>query len=357
MQKIELRMMPSSLTVTDEGLCVEGLVNKTDSWSRTLGVAKRFKEKIKKGAFEKAIQANPRIDFLAEHDTRQLLATTENDSLTLWEDEEGLKMRAVICPTSYGKDIYELMKSNIVNNMSFGFRSISDKWKKLTDGTYERVIEKLELSEVSVVRNPAYPQSAIAARGLDIVEDVEIPDDIEVEERSNCNMDEEKKKEEQRAYASYLYGRTDVVNSAMNIVAECSSLSGYLMKYVGEDKDTATVLVSLQHAITMASKIINDEIQVLVDDFNKYDSELKSIQSDSEVLETNSLKTEDVEIEVRNEENVDEKPETTEEVVETKEVVEEKVETDETEKVEEVKTDENRSLDLSKYRNQIKERR
>ena len=190
MEKLELRVMQTSISTEGSDMIVEGLVNKTESWSHTLGMRKKFREKICRGAFDKAIQTAPRIDFLAEHDSSKLLATTENGSLQLWEDAEGLKMRAKICPTSYGKDMYELMKSNLVRHMSFGFRVISDKWKKLANGTFERTVDALELSEVSVVRNPAYPQSAIAARGIELVEDVDIPEEI-LEERSQEEMNKE----------------------------------------------------------------------------------------------------------------------------------------------------------------------
>lgn len=358
MDKLELRVIPTSLTIEDGDMVVEGLVNRTECWSHTLGIRKKFREKISKGAFSKAIQDAQRIDFLAEHDTSRLLSTTDNGSLELWEDEEGLKMRATICPTSYGKDMYELMKHKLVNHMSFGFKAISDKWRKLTNGTYERIVERLELLEVSVVRNPAYPQSAIAARGLELIEDVEIPDDIK-EERSN----EVENSGEMRAYATYLYSKNDVINSAMNIVAECSSLSGYLMRYVGEDKDTAEVLVSLQHSITMANKIINDEIQVLVDDFNKIDKEVKEYQNnersleDSETLEKpdelckdNEDKSETKDKESNSEED------SAEETTEEKDKSEEKPKSEEFEESEEDKKDE-RSFDLSAYRQRVKERR
>lgn len=353
MDKLELRVTPTSLTIEDGDMIVEGLVNRTECWSHTLGIRKKFREKISKGAFSRAIQDAERIDFLAEHDTSRLLSTTDNDSLELWEDEEGLKMRATICPTSYGKDMYELMKHKLVNHMSFGFKVISDKWKKLANGTYERTVERLKLLEVSVVRNPAYPQSAIAARGLELVEDVDIPDDVQ-EERSN-----EVEKDEKRAYATYLYGRNDVINSAMNIVAECSSLSGYLMRYVGEDKDTAEVLVSLQHSITMANKIINDEIQVLVDDFNKQDNEVKEYKNEQASNDERNLEdSEDVEkteeSDVESEENVE--ISLSEEELKD-EVEKEKEEPKEDEPKEPESEKDERSFDLSSYRQRVKERR
>lgn len=187
MEKLEVRVLDSQLSVQDDMMIVEGLVNKTEAWSHYLGQRNKFKEKIEKGAFTRAIQNQPRIDFLGEHKIDMLLATTENGSLELWEDEEGLKMRAQIAPTSYGKDLFTLMKHKMLNHMSFGFKVVKDNWKKVADGTFERSISELMLKEVSVVRNPAYPQSAIAARGIDVVEDVEIPTEVQNEERNEEN--------------------------------------------------------------------------------------------------------------------------------------------------------------------------
>lgn len=188
MNNMEIRFLTSDLTTTDEGvMLVEGLVNKTESWSNELGQKRKFREKINKGAFAKALVDAPRVDFLMEHDGSKLLATTQNGSLTLFEDEEGLKMRAEIVPTTYGKDLYALMRSKIINHMSFGFRVLNDKWKKLTDGTYQREIDSLQLIEVSAVRNPAYPQSMIQARGLNVVENEDeiIPQNIDEEVRTD----------------------------------------------------------------------------------------------------------------------------------------------------------------------------
>lgn len=194
--QIELRVLPANLTTENEMMLVEGLVNKTESWSETLGKVKRFKEKINKGVFKRAIDKNPVIDFLGEHNSNYLLASTVNDSLQLWEDEEGLKMRARISNTSFGKDFFIQIKEGILGHMSFGFKVVGQEWRKLLDGTFERTITDMELFEISVVRTPAYPQSTISARGLDVVEDVEIPNDlVEVEEIRETEKIEEVKED------------------------------------------------------------------------------------------------------------------------------------------------------------------
>ena len=178
--KLEFRVQKMNLRTDGEMMIVEGLVNKTETWSQMLGNVKRFKEKIVKGAFTKAINEAPYIDFLAEHDKSKILATTSNDSLELFEDEEGLKMRARIVPTAYGKDYYTLIKENIINHMSFGFSVLGQEFRRLSDGTYERTVTALKLFEVSAVRQPAYLASNISARGIEIVEDIDIPDEIDV---------------------------------------------------------------------------------------------------------------------------------------------------------------------------------
>lgn len=189
--KLELRVRDSELRANEDGsMTVSGYVNMTDQPSEILGQAKKFVEKIAKGAFSRSIISSEKdIDFLAEHNRSLILASTRNKSLELVEDEHGLFMSAVITPTSWGKDYYELINSKILRNMSFGFRTIKDEWKLIKPNLYERVIQELELFEVSVVKDPAYSQSTIEARGIDVIEDVTIPEELEEENR---NMEEHK---------------------------------------------------------------------------------------------------------------------------------------------------------------------
>lgn len=187
--KVEIRAVEEDGT----SLTVSGYVNKTNAPSEILGDKQKFIEKIAPGAFTKALQRakNP-IDFLAEHDRKYLLASTNNDSLTLKEDKEGLYFEARISPTSWGKDYYQLIKDGLIQNMSFGFRSLKDKWKRLSNDLLERTVYDLELYEVSAVKNPAYTQSTLSARNIDIIEDIEIPSEVmEIKEnkRSLTNME------------------------------------------------------------------------------------------------------------------------------------------------------------------------
>ncbi|MED0667743.1 phage major capsid protein [Bacillus badius] len=195
--EMELRVTKARLESNSEGLLkVSGYVNRTEQPSEILGGTKRFIEKIAKGAFAQAIKSSQKdIDFLAEHDSKKILASTRNGSLQLKEDESGLFMQAIITPTSWGRDYYELINSGMLRNMSFGFRTIKDSWKRIEANLHERTIEELELFEVSVVKDPAYSQSTIAARGIDLIEEVIVPSNVKTgyaidkkEEREN-NME------------------------------------------------------------------------------------------------------------------------------------------------------------------------
>lgn len=214
MKNIELRMNSFNVIENDdEGkLIVSGYVNETGKQSHLLGTKKKFKETIQKGAFTRALKKGNDIHFLAEHDENKILASTRNGSLTLKEDEKGLLMTAEISDTSYGRDYHTLIKDGILRNMSFGFSVDKDKWRKLNDGTYTRDIDDLTLFEVSVVTNPAYPQSSISARGLNIIEDVEIP-----------NIEE-------RAHISEVWDDKDILNTALNIIGDVSTLLQYNKK-------------------------------------------------------------------------------------------------------------------------------
>ncbi|MGX5541508.1 phage major capsid protein [Bacillus wiedmannii] len=162
----------------DGSLFVSGYVNETDTWSQTLGRNTKFIEQIRPGAFKRALERAKNIDFLYEHDNNKILADTRSGKLVLREDNKGLYMEATISKTTWGQDAFELIKDGIIQNMSFGFRALKDKVTKGTNGIYERVVHELELLEVSAVRKPAYVQSSIAARSLEIIEEINIEGDI-----------------------------------------------------------------------------------------------------------------------------------------------------------------------------------
>ncbi|OSY02633.1 phage major capsid protein [Bacillus mycoides] len=186
-QTIELRNVNVELVgeKTEGSLFVSGYVNKTGQWSQPLGNKRKFIERIEPGTFKRALEQSNEINFLAEHDNAKLLASTKNGSLVLREDDKGLYMEATISDTSWGRDYHQLIQDGLLTNMSFGMQVVNQKWTKRDDGTYQRSVNEILLSEVSVVKNPAYVQSNIQARSIEVVNEIEIPN---MEERNLNEM-------------------------------------------------------------------------------------------------------------------------------------------------------------------------
>lgn len=192
MNKFEMRKDISLNNVTenaDGSLTVSGYVNETNKWSQTLGNVNRFIEKILPGTFTRALERAQNVEFLFEHDSKQILADMKTGDLTLREDDKGLYMEAKILPTTDGKDAYTKIKHGYVEHMSFGMKVLKDKLTKRADGIYERIISDLELFEVSAVRNPAYVQSTIQARSIEIIENINV-EEIEMETNLQDRYDE-----------------------------------------------------------------------------------------------------------------------------------------------------------------------
>lgn len=215
MARVEFRMQDAHMSSSGD-MVVSGYVNETNQFSQELGISKRFKEKINKGAFKRAIQnSNRDIDFLAEHDSSIVLASTKNDTLQLREDDKGLYMEARVINTSAGRDWYEMISSGLITNMSFGFKSIEDEWRSVGENLFERTINNLELFEVSAVRNPAYAQSSISNRGMNTSDEDIVPENIE----EDYNM-------EQRT-------ADQLISAIVELTDEVRELRGT----VGKDKD------------------------------------------------------------------------------------------------------------------------
>ncbi len=71
----------------------------------------------------------PDVRLLINHEGLPL-ARTKNGTLTLTEDDRGLFMDAEIADTSEGRDLYKLVERGDVDQMSFAFRVIRQKWNE-----------------------------------------------------------------------------------------------------------------------------------------------------------------------------------------------------------------------------------
>jgi HK97 family phage prohead protease len=121
-----------------------------------------FKESIAPGAFRKTLTETPDVRLLINHEGLPL-ARSKNGTLKLNEDDRGLYFEAELADTTEARDIYKLVERGDVDQMSFGFRVIRQKWSE--DRT-RRVLTEVSLADgdVSVVTYPAYPTTTVEAR-------------------------------------------------------------------------------------------------------------------------------------------------------------------------------------------------
>ena len=149
---------------------LEGRAIVFDSYSNNLG----FYEKINRSAVTQELINNSDIIFTFNHDPNQLLARFRNGggSLDVELREDGVYFSFDIPNTTLGNDIYELIKRGDISNCSFCF-SISDekdsqKWEKREGKMYREIMKIGGLYDLSAVTYPAYSDTEINARSLEM---------------------------------------------------------------------------------------------------------------------------------------------------------------------------------------------
>lgn len=178
-KKLETRTNQTSFEIRElegsDGMTFEGYASVFNSESEDLG---GFRETVAPGAFKRSLRSRNDIKLLWNHDTGAVLGSTRAGTVTLVEDERGLKVRAQLPNTTLGRDTAELIRRGDVDSMSFGFSVIKDTWDE--SGT-NRTLNAVRLHECSVVAYPAYSGTAgtTTMRGLD-----------KVAKRANVDADE-----------------------------------------------------------------------------------------------------------------------------------------------------------------------
>jgi HK97 family phage prohead protease len=123
---------------------------------------REFTEFVNAGAFAESIRAGGAW-ALWNHDRGEVLAR-HPDTLSLREDEVGLRFEFELPDTTRGNDIRELMSRGVLDGqMSFGFRVLEDRWEQRGDERVRNLI-RVSLAEISVVPEAAYPQTNSALR-------------------------------------------------------------------------------------------------------------------------------------------------------------------------------------------------
>jgi HK97 family phage prohead protease len=150
----EVRTRPTEFEIRDsnDGMTISGYAAVFDSPSEPLP----FIERIAPGAFTRSLKSRNEIKLLWNHDSGEPMASMRGGSLRLWEDGRGLAYEATLANTTRGRDVAELIRSKVIDAMSFGFNVIKDSW----DERGNRTLESVRIHEISVVSYPAYTATA-----------------------------------------------------------------------------------------------------------------------------------------------------------------------------------------------------
>jgi len=140
-----------------------------------------FREIIAPGAFADSIKRGE-VVALWNHNPEKPFARTGNGSLSLEEDEKGLRMEATPDGTSWGRDALESVSAGTVYRTSFGFtikdRNKDQEWSE--DGK-TRTLLRVGVFDVSPVTFPAYKQTRISVRASrlsDLMESLESGEEL-----------------------------------------------------------------------------------------------------------------------------------------------------------------------------------
>jgi hypothetical protein len=121
-----------------------------------------FREYVRAGCFRKTIQESD-IRALFNHDVNCVLGRNKAGTLKLEEDPVGLKMEIDPPDTNWARDLMTSIKRGDIDQCSFGFKTIKDNWEN-KDNQNTRELLECRLFDVSVVTNPAYPQTSAYVR-------------------------------------------------------------------------------------------------------------------------------------------------------------------------------------------------
>lgn len=124
-----------------------------------------FVERIDPHAFDKAMSGDVRA--LIDHDTGRVIGRTKSGTLKLSTDSKGLAVEINVPDTTDGRDLMTLVERGDLSGMSIGFMVAKQEWDE-TGNMPVRTILEAELFEVSCVAFPAYEDTQLSARSIEV---------------------------------------------------------------------------------------------------------------------------------------------------------------------------------------------
>ena len=165
----EVRLAEVRFEETEGKMILEGYAIVFEEETLIGSEERGFKEVISRSALTDTFMKDVPLKY-NHMDSFLILARTKNKSLTLSVDNIGLKVRAELIDTHSNEDVYKMVRSGLLDKMSFAFTVKKQSWDRSGDIPVRRIESIDRLYDVSVVDLPAYEGTSIYSRSLDLVE-------------------------------------------------------------------------------------------------------------------------------------------------------------------------------------------
>jgi HK97 family phage prohead protease len=148
----------------DETLTAVGYASVWDRLSQNLG---GFVERVLPGSFRSTIGQSD-VRALYNHEPDHLLGRSGNGTLTMEEDDVGLRYSISLPQTQLGRDVAELLRRGDLVGSSIGFRVINggEHWGETDDGYPLRTLSEVALRDLGPVTFPAFSDTSASLRSL-----------------------------------------------------------------------------------------------------------------------------------------------------------------------------------------------
>lgn len=265
------------IQVRNDMVVIDGYVNAVDRFSKVLYDKKgQFIEKILPSVFRRALEKNPSVKVLLDHDYDKELANTKDDTAKLYEDNIGLRATVEITDP----DVIEKAKKKKLRGWSFGFICNKDEEVINKDGIRERSVRDIDLFEVSIIDDkkiPAYIGTSIEMRD-------EQPTVVEYRseefEDDSFSYDEESQEKTPNFNEMTASQKREVLNSAYSQLFRDGWLEDYDDGFVYGTIQGDSQLYKMPYSITDGTVSIDSNNQVKV-----VRGGYKEIRADEEVPE------------------------------------------------------------------------
>lgn len=123
-----------------------------------------YREVIEPGAFDGVDLSKTPLKYNHDKARALILARPGDKSLTIEKRSNGIYFAAEL-RSNLGKDVYDAVKAGDINGCSFGFHCDKDHYEQRSKCVVRHVDKARDLTDISIVDDPAYKQTSVEARG------------------------------------------------------------------------------------------------------------------------------------------------------------------------------------------------